>query len=722
MCEEELEASLARFGLTRFRPGQREVIEAVLAGRPTVAVLPTGAGKSLCYQLPAVAVGGLTLVVSPLISLMKDQVDALNARAIAATFINSSITAAERDARLQAAARGEVRLLYVAPERFRVPGFIDALRHAPVSLVAVDEAHCTVEWGHDFRPDYARLGEVLRELGPPRRVALTATATPDVRQQIAERLGFVDPAVFVRGFDRPNLCFSVRMVTGDANKLRHCLALLEETAREGGVALVYAATRKNTEQLAAGLSAYGLSAAAYHGGLSDELRTEVQERWMADRLRVVVATNAFGMGVDKRDVRLVIHHALPASAEAYYQEAGRAGRDGGPARCVLLFSHADVRLREFLLQRDGEASSARRRVDLARLRAITGYALSGRCRRAELLAYFGDPDRPGPDQRCGNCDVCLEPPRPARRSTVADSTVRAVLTCVAQLDGWFGRTRIARCLEGAAVREVREAGLERLSSFGVLRGRSHSFVLDLLGELDLAGLVVTEGTAYPKLRLTALGRQVLDGKAQIAVPEPRARSILLPPRPPPPEAADLAPLVAATSERPAATSAWPAATSAWPAATSAWPAATRGRPAATSGRPAATSGRPAATSVLPTESAPFMQSAAQARRSARPRGSPPVELASPDDQALFARLRALRAQLAAGEGVPAFYVFHDSTLIAIALARPRDLDGLAAIRGMGPVKLARYGAAVLGVVHEGETMSGVTNQGIDEALGAEGER
>ena len=349
-----IDEALARFGLTQFRPGQREIIEAVLAGRPTIAVLPTGAGKSLCYQLPAVALEQLAVVVSPLISLMKDQVDALTARGIPATFINSSIPPDERAERLRAAVRGELRLLYVAPERFRAPGFAATLARAQPALLAVDEAHCMVEWGHDFRPDYARLGEVHAQLGAGARRG--ADGDGDAR-----RARTASPTSSAWTSRRCSCAASIARTCGSrwcrcraaTTSCATCSALLDEPEARGAPAIVYAATRKKAAEVAAALRDAGVTARAYHAGLGDEERAEVQDAWMRDDVRVVVATNAFGMGVDKRDVRLVVHHELPGSAEAYYQEAGRAGRDGLPARCVLLFNHADVRLREFLISSSG---------------------------------------------------------------------------------------------------------------------------------------------------------------------------------------------------------------------------------------------------------------------------------------------------------------------------------------------------------------------------------
>jgi len=613
-----IDDALGRFGLSQFRPGQREIIEAVLAGRPTIAVLPTGAGKSLCYQLPAVALERLAVVVSPLISLMKDQVDALTARGIPATFINSSIPPDERAERLRAAVRGELRLLYVAPERFRAPGFGETLARAQPALLAVDEAHCMVEWGHDFRPDYARLGEVHAQLGASRLVALTATATPDVRQGIADQLDMNEPAVFVRGFDRANLRLSVVPVQGGDDKLRHVLALLAEADARGKPAIVYAATRKKAAEVAGALREAGVTARAYHAGLGDDERAEVQEAWMRDDVRVVVATNAFGMGVDKRDVRLVVHHELPGSAEAYYQEAGRAGRDGLPARCVLLFNHADVRLREFLISSSGADGPPRPQAAIEaereRLRGMMAYAYARGCRRAFLLGYFGDEVH-----RCGGdalpCDTCAARHDDAPLSDEDHLLVRKVLSCVARVDGAFGRKRIALCLAGSDAREVVEAGLHKLSTFGVLRGRPIAWVLDVLGTIEAAGLIMAEGDEYPCMRMTAAGREVMHDRArmQSALPPERAAS-----------------------------------------------------------------------------------SAGKKRvRVGGGGGGGTSDDDEPIDEPLFARLRELRARLAKEERLPAYCVFHDRTLAALARQRPATLDEMAEVPGVGPSKLAKYGAAFL---------------------------
>jgi len=344
--------ALERFGHTSLRPGQAEVIADIFAGKPVIAVMPTGAGKSLCYQLPAVVLGergGVTLVVSPLIALMKDQVDALRARGIPAVALTSAAGAEEQRDIIDGIRAGAFTLVYVAPERFRSPRFVEALyaTAANIALVAIDEAHCISEWGHDFRPDYRRLGQVVAELKPPRLAAFTATATPEVRKDIAHQLGMTDARLHVRGFDRPNLYYAVNKAGGSADKIDQLTELVR--IRDGGVALVYAATRKNAEAYSQALRKAGMRSRVYHAGLEDEVREKAQDVFMAGQLDVIVATNAFGMGVDKSDIRLVVHADIPRSPEAYYQEAGRGGRDGKPTRCVLLFNHGDIRLQEFLI-------------------------------------------------------------------------------------------------------------------------------------------------------------------------------------------------------------------------------------------------------------------------------------------------------------------------------------------------------------------------------------
>ena len=387
------------FGYDAFRKGQEEVVRSVLSGRPTIAILPTGGGKSLCYQLPALLLEGTTIVVSPLLALMKDQVDALRARGIAATFVNSSLSDGERQERQAALRRGEYRLVYVAPERFRSPSFLSAMTGIKVPLLAVDEAHCISAWGHDFRPEYQKIAQARAALGAERVLALTATATPEVRRDIAEALDLREPNVFVAGFDRPNLFIEVLRVGGDKDKLGRLLAL----ARSGGPGIIYAATRKNVEKVVAALRASGIDAVGYHAGMDDEERISVQDRFVRGEARIIVATNAFGMGVDKADIRFVAHFDVPRSLEAYYQEIGRAGRDGSESYALLLFNFADVMMQRRmieagrpsreLVERAWEAARKLEHGSLAELARACGVAVSELGGAVRLLESAGHLDR-----------------------------------------------------------------------------------------------------------------------------------------------------------------------------------------------------------------------------------------------------------------------------------------------------------------------------------------
>jgi len=441
------------FGYDQFRPGQEEIISNALAGRNSLVVMPTGGGKSLCYQLPALATGGVTLVISPLIALMKDQVDGLRANGIAADFLNSSLdnqTAAQVEHRAQT---GGVRLLYVAPERVSMPGFRRFLAMLDLRMIAIDEAHCISEWGHDFRPDYRALAE-LRDLFPQTPImALTATATERVQRDIVEQLRLNDCRRFVSGFDRPNLTYRVEPGAGAWDAL---LGLLDE--RKGQSAIVYCFSRKDTEDLAARLSANGHRAVAYHAGLNADTRRLTQEQFIDGEVPIVAATIAFGMGIDKPDIRLVVHNTLPKSIEGYYQETGRAGRDGLPSECVLFFNEGDRAKQEhFIRAMTGEA----RAVAENQLQQMVDYCRLTTCRRRYLLQYFGDTATGDP---CGGCDVCL-----AERHAV-DVTVVAqkMLSAVIRTGERFGIAHVSNVLLGKRLQRIRELEHDKLSVFGIV--------------------------------------------------------------------------------------------------------------------------------------------------------------------------------------------------------------------------------------------------------------
>jgi ATP-dependent DNA helicase RecQ len=516
------------FGFERFRPGQEEVVNAVLGGRDVLVVMPTGAGKSLCYQLPALMRPELTVVVSPLVSLMHDQVAGLERGAAAgrAALINSQRAAGQNRAALAAALAGELRLLYVAPERFAAPGFVDALREARVGLFVVDEAHCISQWGHDFRPDYFELPAAARALGARQLIALTATATPRVAGDIVVRLGLRDPVRVTTGFDRPNLSYLVVPSANDADRRRRIAAVLADP--QARPAIVYAGTRARTEELAAALSRQlGLEALAYHAGLDREQRSEAQRRFMAGDVEIVVATNAFGMGIDKSNVRTVCHASVPESLEAYYQEAGRAGRDGRHSRCLLFAAARDKGLHVHFIQQSprGEAQSAR----WAQYRAIWAFVEGEQCRRAAIQRHFGDRAAPTvePDVHC--CDVCApeaaprlpaaaRAPAAAPRGYAAAAAPaglgpapgidldRAIVEIVVSANPSVGRTRTVEILRGGRSKPIQQNAYDTLAGYGAYAHLSAAEVLGRVDALLERGLLRSTGGRFPKL---ALGRERL---------------------------------------------------------------------------------------------------------------------------------------------------------------------------------------------------------------------
>jgi len=679
------------FGFREFLEGQEHVIETILSGQDTLVIMPTGGGKSLCYQFPALALEGITIVVSPLIALMKDQVDALAEKKIPATFINSSLGQSEIDARTAAMQRGEYRLVYIAPERFKSDRFTRALAPLSIALFAVDEAHCISQWGHDFRPDYIRLKWALKELGQPQVIALTATATPEVRADIVEQLalgkfGRSEPQIFVSGFARHNLHLAVSSVKGKAAKFHR----ISEIIRQYKTGIVYCATRKNVEKVAAEL---GRSCIAYHGAMTPEQRNKAQTKFMNGDCDVAVATNAFGMGIDRADLRFVIHFDIPGSVEAYYQEAGRAGRDGEPARCEILFNYADVRTQEFFIeganptreiitslyhtltrlcrrgpitmsitdiaeeipaaknemavgsalfqleravfiQRDYESGKrtyttgivepvkplaelaidferldAKYQRDLAKLHKIIAYADHHDCRHNFILDYFGDIDTA---PHCVVCDNCLaRTTSPSRPPTAAEIvTIQKALSCVARVNGRFGRARIAQTLVGSRSKEVVDARLDQLTTYGLLAAQGSDYVWALLDSLIRVGCIAVSTGTYPTLTLTELGRAVMLRQQTIPI-------------------------------------------------------------------------------AMPELTQPKKRAEKKAAQ---------VEEVVDYDREIFEALKKWRREKAGSLGVPAYLVFPDKTLQELAHVLPESPADLLNIRGIGPAKAQRFGDEALAVI------------------------
>ncbi|WP_277557419.1 DNA helicase RecQ [Ereboglobus sp. PH5-10] len=513
MQPDELQITLqTTFGYPDFRPLQREIIEASLAGRDVFALLPTGGGKSMCYQLPALHRTGLTVVVSPLIALMKDQVDQLQSAGVAATFLNSSLGERESRARLAGLHRGEWRLLYVAPERLMLDSWAENLRAWNVAALAIDEAHCISEWGHDFRPEYRQLAQ-LRELLPDIPVmALTATATERVRADIVKHLKLRDPQIYVASFNRPNLTYRVLPKDGP---LAQIIAFVKKREDESGI--VYCATRATAERVAESLSSRGYSARPYHAGLTNKERAENQELFLRDETKIICATIAFGMGINKPNVRWVIHYDLPKNIEGYYQETGRAGRDGLPGDCLLLFSGGDAAKQTHFI--DEMTDEHERNVARTQLRLMLHYAENASCRRRELLGYFGETF---PIDNCGACDNCLEP-RETFDGTIAAQKFLSCVYRVRQASRFgVGLNHIVEVLTGADTDKIRRWGHDKVSTYGIGSEMTRPQWAAVGRELMRMGCLAQAEGEFPTLELTAEGVDLLRSRRPVMLTKPIA--------------------------------------------------------------------------------------------------------------------------------------------------------------------------------------------------------
>jgi len=523
----DLDAGLHRLGFEDFRPGQRDAVETLLDVGRLLLVAPTGGGKSLTYQLPATLLHGVGLVISPLIALMADQVQGLGERGVSATYLASTLGGDELRLRMARVAEGAYDLVYVSPERLAFPGFRGLLSRTPLSLIAVDEAHCISEWGHDFRPEYLQIGQLLAELEPPRVLACTATATPVVRDEILERLGFpADTPQLVHGFARPNLALRVAEIQRPRDRPGLVDEMLEQaigTPKQAtGTAIVYAPTRKTTEQEAQRLKNLGWRSASYHAGLTGPRRDKVLRAFMTSRLDVVVATNAFGMGIDRSDVRAVIHLAPPGSVEAYYQEVGRAGRDGEPAFGLMMASTQDMALRRRLLERDLDGVLPDPAVvehKWGLFLELMRWAEGGSCRHDAILRYFGDDEETLAG--CGLCDVCRSlSDVQAHDPEEVTLIVRKALSGVARVHRRFGLHAAVKLLRGTSDPRLTRSGLDEISTFGILSERSEDWIVRLLRRCVTAGWVDFYGHDHPVVMLTGSGQRVMKGQqpARILLP------------------------------------------------------------------------------------------------------------------------------------------------------------------------------------------------------------